>query len=74
MPAAAAAVVIHVNISVAPESSGGQPVNKAAAEGALPGAVSYRNSSQEPEELDIHLIYLARRAALRGKKDQRESL
>ncbi|XP_039946958.1 uncharacterized protein LOC120765832 [Hirundo rustica] len=62
------------NISVSPESSGGEPVNKTAAEGALPGAVSYRSSSQEPKELDIHLIYLARRAALHGKKDQRESL
>ncbi|XP_053860345.1 heat shock factor protein 5-like [Vidua macroura] len=59
------------NINVVPESSGGEPVDRAAAEGALPGT---KNNSQEPEELDIHLIYLARRAALRGKKDQRESL
>ncbi|XP_037980464.1 heat shock factor protein 5-like isoform X3 [Motacilla alba alba] len=62
------------NIHVAPESSGGEPVDRAAAEGALPGTKSCGNNSQEPEELDIHLIYLARRAALREKKDQRESL
>ncbi|XP_041267568.1 heat shock factor protein 5-like [Onychostruthus taczanowskii] len=62
------------NTDVAPESSGGKPVDRAAAEGALPGTESCRNNSQEPKELDIHLIYLARRAALREKKDQRESL
>ncbi|XP_077027809.1 heat shock factor protein 5-like isoform X3 [Agelaius phoeniceus] len=62
------------NITVGPESSGGEPVDSAAAEGALPGTESCRNNSQEPEELDIHLIYLARRAALREKKNQRESL
>uniref|UniRef100_A0A803VW05 HSF-type DNA-binding domain-containing protein n=1 Tax=Ficedula albicollis TaxID=59894 RepID=A0A803VW05_FICAL len=61
-------------INVASESSGGEPVNKAAAEGGLPGTESSGNSSQEPEELDIHLIYLARRAALRAKEKPRESL
>ncbi|RMB92359.1 hypothetical protein DUI87_31234 [Hirundo rustica rustica] len=43
--------VLRVNISVSPESSGEEPMNKAAAEGALPGAMSYRNSCQEPKEL-----------------------
>ncbi|XP_032942425.1 uncharacterized protein LOC117011206 [Catharus ustulatus] len=62
------------NIDAASESSGGEPENKAAAEGALPGTQSCGNSSQEPEELDIHLIYLARRAALRAKESARESL
>ncbi|KAM7023636.1 uncharacterized protein M8220_015231 [Acridotheres tristis] len=62
------------NINVAPESSGGEPVNKAGTEGALPGTENCGNSSQEPEELDIHLIYLARRAALRAKGKPRESL
>ncbi|KAM7023626.1 uncharacterized protein M8220_015220 [Acridotheres tristis] len=62
------------NVNVAPESSGGEPANKAAAEGALPGTESCGNSSQEPEELDIHLIYLARRAALRAKGNPKESL
>ncbi|XP_066038616.1 uncharacterized protein [Chamaea fasciata] len=60
------------NINVAPESSGGEPVNEAAADGVLPGSESCGNSSQEPEELDIHLIYLARRAALRGKETEGE--
>ncbi|XP_058716024.1 heat shock factor protein 4-like [Poecile atricapillus] len=64
----------QVNPSVARGSSGGEAVNKAAAEGALPVCGSCVNVCQEPKELDIHLIYLARRAALRGKKDQRESL
>ncbi|XP_023802647.1 uncharacterized protein LOC111944065 isoform X1 [Cyanistes caeruleus] len=64
----------QVNPSVARGSSGGEAVNKAAAEGALPVCGSRVNVCQEPEELDIHVIYLARRAALRGKKDQRESL
>ncbi|RMC22224.1 hypothetical protein DUI87_00535 [Hirundo rustica rustica] len=41
------------NISVGPESSGREPVNKAAAEGALPGAESCGNSSQEPKELGL---------------------
>ncbi|CAN8219775.1 unnamed protein product [Coccothraustes coccothraustes] len=62
------------NITVAPESSGGEPADRAAAKGALPGTESCRNYSQEPEEPEIHLIYLARRAALREKKDQRKSL
>ncbi|XP_072778469.1 uncharacterized protein [Taeniopygia guttata] len=62
------------NINVVPEASGGKPVDRAAAEGASSGTESCTNSSQEPEEPDIHLIYLARRAALHGKKDQRESL
>ncbi|KAL9822263.1 uncharacterized protein GJ701_017024 [Geothlypis trichas] len=62
------------NITVAPESSGGEPVARAAAEGVLPGTKSCKNNSQEPEELDIHLIYLARRAALCEKKNQRENL
>ncbi|XP_074388974.1 uncharacterized protein LOC141727099 isoform X1 [Zonotrichia albicollis] len=39
------------NIHVAPESSRGEPVDRAAAEGALPGTKSCRNNSQEPEEL-----------------------
>ncbi|XP_016160804.1 PREDICTED: uncharacterized protein LOC101817907 [Ficedula albicollis] len=60
--------------TVAPECSGGEPVNKAAAGGVLPGTENCRNSSQEPKELDIHLIYLARRAALRAKERPRESL
>ncbi|XP_048147077.1 heat shock factor protein 5-like [Corvus hawaiiensis] len=64
----------QVNLSVAPESSGGEAGNRAAAEGALPGAMSCRKSSLEPEEPDIHLIYLSRRAALRGRKGPRESL
>ncbi|XP_032942472.1 uncharacterized protein LOC117011239 [Catharus ustulatus] len=58
------------NINVAPESSGGEPVNKAAAEEALPGMQSCGSSSQEREELDIHLIYLA----LRENERPRESL
>ncbi|XP_031951829.1 rho GTPase-activating protein 44-like [Corvus moneduloides] len=62
------------NLSVAPESSGGEAGNRAAAEGALPGTESCGNSSPEPEEPDIHLIYLSRRAALRGRKGPRESL
>ncbi|XP_063245315.1 heat shock factor protein 5-like [Prinia subflava] len=62
------------NISVAPESSGEDSMDRAAAEGASSGTRSCGHRSQEPKELDIHLIYLARRAALRAKKDQRESL
>ncbi|KAL2308566.1 hypothetical protein Nmel_001612, partial [Mimus melanotis] len=41
----------QMNINVAPESSGGEPVNKDGAEGASSGTESCRNSSQEPEEL-----------------------
>ncbi|RMB92345.1 hypothetical protein DUI87_31219 [Hirundo rustica rustica] len=71
--------VLRVNISVSPESSGEEPMNKAAAEGALPGAMSYRNSCQEPKELgdspdffrdvsnDLTLI-VNLKAALRGIK------
>ncbi|XP_064261328.1 heat shock factor protein 5-like [Passer domesticus] len=55
------------NINVAPESSGGQPVDRAEAEGALPATESCRNNSQEPEDFDFHLIYIARRAALLEK-------
>ncbi|XP_068856432.1 uncharacterized protein [Aphelocoma coerulescens] len=62
------------NRSVAPESSGGEAGNRAAAEGALPGAMSCRKRSLEPKEPDIHLIYLSRRAALRGRKGPWESL
>ncbi|XP_048148923.1 uncharacterized protein LOC125320564 [Corvus hawaiiensis] len=62
------------NLSVAPESSGGEAVRKAAAEGALTVTESCRSSSLEPEEPDIHLVYLSRRAALRGEKRPRESL
>ncbi|XP_072778636.1 uncharacterized protein [Taeniopygia guttata] len=40
------------NTIVAPHSSGGEPVDKAAAEEALPGTESCRNNSQEPEEPD----------------------
>ncbi|XP_059730140.1 uncharacterized protein LOC132341981 [Haemorhous mexicanus] len=36
------------NIHVAPESSGGEPVDRAAAEGALPGTKSCGNYFQEP--------------------------
>ncbi|KAM4752668.1 uncharacterized protein ACIQIH_000919 [Cyanocitta cristata] len=59
---------------LAQDNSGGEAVRKAAAEGALTGTESCRNSSLEPEEPDIHLIYLSRRAALRGEKRPRESL
>lgn len=38
------------NINVAPESSGGEAGNRAAAEGALSGAMSCRKRSLEPEE------------------------
>ncbi|XP_059692445.1 uncharacterized protein LOC132322153 isoform X2 [Haemorhous mexicanus] len=38
------------NSHVAPESSGGEPVDRAAAEGALPGTKSCGNYSQEPKE------------------------
>nr|XP_054509273.1 serine/threonine-protein kinase PAK 3-like [Agelaius phoeniceus] len=38
------------NVGVAPDSSGGEPVNRAAAEEASSGTESCRNSSQEPEE------------------------
>ncbi|XP_031952072.1 uncharacterized protein LOC116438288 [Corvus moneduloides] len=40
------------NANVAAESSGGEAGNRAAAEGALPGTESCRNSSPEPEEPD----------------------
>ncbi|KAL9815772.1 uncharacterized protein GJ701_017863 isoform 1-T2 [Geothlypis trichas] len=40
------------NVGVAPDSSGGEPVNRAAAEEAASGSESCRNSSQEPEEPD----------------------
>ncbi|XP_053788518.1 uncharacterized protein LOC128782286 [Vidua chalybeata] len=40
------------NINVAPESSGGEPVNRAAAEETSSGTESCGNSSPEPEELD----------------------
>ncbi|XP_064499227.1 heat shock factor protein 5-like [Pseudopipra pipra] len=62
------------NISVPSESSGGEPGNKAAAEKALPGSASSGNSSLEPNEPEVHELYLARRAALRGRKRLRESL
>ena len=38
------------NVSVAPDSSGGEPVDRAAEEEAESGTESCRNSSQEPEE------------------------
>ncbi|XP_023802299.1 uncharacterized protein LOC111943588, partial [Cyanistes caeruleus] len=80
------------DVSVVPECSGEQPVNRAAAERALPGNTSSGNSSLEPEEPavparaagraggavvhcrgsssvpELHLLYLARRAALRRRK------
>ncbi|XP_050184395.1 heat shock factor protein 5 [Myiozetetes cayanensis] len=62
------------NISVPSESSGGEPVTKAAEEKALPGNMSSGNSPLEPKEPEVHELYLARRAALRGRKRPRESL
>ncbi|KAL9820777.1 uncharacterized protein GJ701_017447 [Geothlypis trichas] len=43
---------VQDNVGVAPDSSGGKPVNRAAAEEAASGTESCRNSSQEPEEPD----------------------
>ncbi|XP_036261301.1 basic salivary proline-rich protein 4-like [Molothrus ater] len=40
------------NVGVAPDSSGGEPVNRAAAEEVSSGTESCRNSSQEPQEPD----------------------
>ncbi|XP_058682281.1 uncharacterized protein LOC131572877 isoform X2 [Poecile atricapillus] len=59
---------LEEDVSVVPECSGEQPVNRAAAETALPGNTSSGNSSLEPEEPELHLLYLARRAALRRRK------
>ncbi|XP_050185086.1 heat shock factor protein 5-like [Myiozetetes cayanensis] len=62
------AAFLEENISILSESSGKESGNKAAAERASPGNVSCGNSSPEAEDTDIHLLYLSKRAALRGRK------
>ncbi|XP_050185103.1 uncharacterized protein LOC126647178 isoform X1 [Myiozetetes cayanensis] len=56
------------------EPSGSEPVSVAVEERASPGNVSCGNNSLEPEGPDVHLLYLSRRAALRGRKLAKESL
>ncbi|XP_064499398.1 uncharacterized protein LOC135407897 isoform X1 [Pseudopipra pipra] len=62
------AAFLEENIMGQCEPSGGEPVSVTVEEKTSAGNVSCGNNSPEPEGPDVHLLYLSRRAALRGRK------
>ncbi|XP_017689266.1 PREDICTED: uncharacterized protein LOC108506593 isoform X4 [Lepidothrix coronata] len=62
------AAFLEENIMGQCEPSGSEPVSVTVEEKTSAGNVSCGNNSPEPEGPDVHLLYLSRRAALRGRK------